>query len=232
MTAYGLVEVRPPHLTMIVQNNPELASQLLSEMMEHIKEDRTGQHPSITDLIDCLTKTYYNEEQGQALDYTDQTKVFFLIGIGLEKAILPRRKEQPIHGEKEGIYYHMDSIDRGLVEVKSTRSSVKNVETEFSPRWLKQVKGYLWAIDERVVDIAVVYLIPGDFRVYRVTFDQMEIKLAGDWLRHRRDVWNAAKATGQAPKAYAYNDGESKNSWECKGCQYTMVCQVRSSMGL
>jgi hypothetical protein len=218
---------------MEVQQNHALTSALLKEMMEHIEDpERVNQHPSVTDLIDCLTKTYYNTEDGGKLEMTDQTKMYFLVGLALESALLPKRKEKPLYGVTDGIHYHVDSQDGDLIELKSTRMSIKNVEEEFSPRWLRQVKGYLYAIGQRAVDIGVIYIIPGDFRVYRVTFTQMELDIHWDWMKKRRDVWNQAKIERQAPKAFAYNDGASRDSWECKSCQYKMICDVRSRMGL
>lgn len=210
-----------------IQENTHLTSKLLAEMMENISEDRSAQHPSVTDLIDCLTKTFYNSEMGSALEYTDQTKAFFLIGLGLESALLARRKEQPVYGEKDGIHYHVDSLDDGLIEVKSTRASVKNTEAGMSERWLRQIKSYAVTTGRQHLDVAVVYLIPGEFKVYRVVFEPVELEVHWQWMQHRRDVWNQAKLTQTPPEAFKWNE-----DWECKGCQYKMICDMKAARGL
>lgn len=209
-----------------IKPNDELANKLLSEMMSDIAEDRSNQ-PSVTTLIDCLTKTFYNQQMGSALEYTDQTKMYFLIGLGLEQALLTRRKEQTTHGVKDGIYFHVDSIDDGLIEVKSTRSSVKNTEANFSTRWLRQTMSYAVALGVTFLDVAVVYLIPAEFKVYRVEFDEIELAMHWAWMETRRDVWNQARETETSPKAFHWNE-----EWECKGCQYKIVCDMKAGRGL
>ncbi len=209
-----------------VRPNDELTSKLLTEMMEGISEDRSAQHPSVTDLIDCLTKTWYNSEVGSALEFTDQTKVFFLVGLGLEEALLTRRKQMPVSGKYEGVFFHVDSLDGGLIEVKSTRASVTKTEGQFPDRWMKQIKSYAVTTGVHFLDVAVVYIIPGEFKVYRVEFDGIELQVHWEWMKHRRDVWLQAKENNQPPEAFKWNE-----EWECKGCQYKILCELRSSMG-
>lgn len=212
---------------MLIRENQELTSTLLAEMMEGISEDRSAQHPSVTDLIDCLTKTYYNSELGSKLEYTDQTKVYFLVGLGLEGALLTRRKENPVAGQKDGIFYHVDSLDGGLIEVKSTRASVNRTEEKFSDRWLRQTKSYAKATGVSFLDVAVIFLIPGEFKVYRVEYDGIELDVHWEWMKHRRDVWLKAKELKRSPEAFRYNE-----EYECKGCQYKMICDVKAGQGL
>jgi hypothetical protein len=217
---------------MRVTNNDQLASELLSEMMTEIEEDRRAMHPSVTDLIDCLTKTYYNSSV-EKMDFTEQTKIMFLIGLGLERNLLVSRKTEPVYGETDGIHWHVDSIDHGLIEMKSTRANPKKADAgEFSGRWLRQVKSYCVANNVRHVDIAVVYLIQAQFKVYRLEFDQMELDIHWRWMRERRDRWNKAKEENQAPEAFKWNDGESKDSWECRDCQYKIICELKGSLGI
>lgn len=211
---------------MHVQQNDALANELLDEMMEDDREDRTRMHPSVTDLIGCLTKSYYDMSADRPT-YTDQTKVFFLIGLGLERALLVKRKGKPTYGETDGIHWHVDSLDNGLLELKSTRANPAKGEEGFSERWLKQIKSYLNGIGETVTDLAVVYLIQAQFKVYRLTFETHELKLHHMWMMGRKKIWDEAVKEGVSPKAFSTNE-----DWECKNCAYKLICETKSRMGL
>lgn len=193
--------------------------------MQTIEEDRSGQHPSVTDLLSCLTKSYYNYSSGK-LEYTKQTKIFFLIGLGLEQALLSTRKEQAIGGQTDGIFWHVDSRDHGLVEMKSTRASVKKqAGGDFPESWILQTKSYCKVIGTLEVDVAIVYLIPADFRVYRISYSEEEIEDNWSWMLGRKEVWDRAVETGQAPASFMYNA-----DYECKACQYLLLCNMRKEL--
>lgn len=183
-------------------------------------------HPSVTDLIGCLTKSYYDTEPTNHLEPNDKTKLFFTIGLGLERNLLVLRKETPIYGETDGIHWHVDSLDGGLIELKSTRANPNKGEGGISDRWQRQIKSYLKANNLREVDIAVIYLIQPEFIVWHITFDQWELDTHWEWMKQRRDVWNEAKATRTPPQAFRWNE-----EWECKECPYKILCELNSSMG-
>lgn len=211
---------------MNVTRNDYLATELLREMMAEIKENRGGQHPSVTDLIGCLTKSYYDTEPDNELEPTDKTKLFFVIGLGLERALLVSRKNVPIYGETEGIHWHVDSLDHGLLELKSTRANPNKGSDGFSDRWHKQIKSYLKANNLREVDLAVIYLIQPEFIVWHISYEQWELDIHWDWMQSRRLVWNEAKATKTPPKAFQWNE-----QWECKDCAYKILCELNSGLG-
>lgn len=211
---------------MNVTRNDYLATELLREMMAEIKENRGGQHPSVTDLIGCLTKSYYDTEPDNELEPTDKTKLFFLIGLGLERALLVSRKNVPIYGETEGIHWHVDSLDHGLLELKSTRANPNKGSDGLSARWHKQIKSYLKANNLREVDLAVIYLIQPEFIVWHISYEQWELDIHWDWMQSRRLVWNEAKATKTPPKAFQWNE-----QWECKDCAYKILCELNSGLG-
>lgn len=211
---------------MNVTRNDKLASTLLSEMMSEINENRTGMHPSVTDLIGCLTKSYYDTEPGNHLEPNDKTKLFFVIGLGLERNLLVLRKETPTYGETDGIHWHVDSLDGGLIELKSTRANPNKGENGISDRYQLQIKSYLKANNLREVDLAIIYLIQPEFIVWHITFDQWELDTHWEWMKQRRDVWNEAKASRTPPKAFTWNQ-----EWECKECPYKILCELNSSMG-
>jgi hypothetical protein len=209
-----------------VTKNDQLTHELLDELMQEINEDRSGMHPSVTDLIDCLTKTYYNAQVDRP-GYTFRTKLYFLIGLGLERALLVKRKGEPTYGITDGIHWHVDSVDQGLLELKSTRANPNKGEDGFSGRWLKQVKSYLSALNRRTADLVVIYLIQPELIAYRLTFEQMELDMNWEVMKGRRDVWNRHQELGTSPKAFTYNE-----EWECKDCVYKLICETKSRMGL
>ena len=212
---------------MYFTRNDQLSDELLDEMMEDDREDRSAMHPSITDLMYCLTKTMYDSQADRA-GHTRQTKVYFLIGLGLERALLVRRKNDPTYGETDGIHWHVDSIDKGLFELKSTRIDPKKAAAgDFNERWLKQIRGYLGATGRTSADIGIVSLIQAQFDVYRLVFEQAEIDAEWDWFKERRDIWNFWKGQDKVVPPYTTNE-----SWECKDCAYKLICQTRSRLGV
>lgn len=213
---------------MQVLENTKLAQDLLKELMDEIDEDRSAMHPSVTDLIYCLTKSWY-KANGQALEETDKTKLYFVIGLGLERALLVARKVKPVYGEFEGVHYHLDSIDQGLLELKSTRAwpAKEGEEPKFSDSWIRQTQAYCKANGILQCDIAVIYIGKPDFRAYNVTYTQAEVDKNWDWIIKRKAIWESAMATMTVPKAYSTNE-----DWECKECTYKMVCDVKKRLGL
>lgn len=212
---------------MRVQLNDQLTTELLDELMHDIEEDRSGQHPSVTDLISCLTKSYYNIHHGR-IEHTTKTKIFFVVGLGLERALLAFRKEEMLVGQYDGIWYHVDSRDKGLVEMKSTRASKKkHLEGDFPESWILQMKSYCKALGELAVDLVVIYIIQADIQTYRLTFTQEEIDEHWEWMKGRRDILSKAIEKSEAPTAYMYNQ-----DWECKDCQYAIVCEQRTKYGV
>lgn len=211
---------------MRVQNNDQLADRLLAEMVEDDAEDRSAMHPSVTDLIYCLTQSYYNYIAPVKLESTRQTKIYFLTGLGLERNLLRQRKKKQGYGQYWGVHFHVDTVDEELVELKSTRMSVKKVETEIPMRWLRQIMSYLMPLNELEgrleAELAVIYLIPGDFRVYRLTFTQEELDANWEWMMERKQVWDESETTGVPPEQFKWNE-----SWECDSCQWKMVCDMR-----
>lgn len=211
---------------MRVTHNDALAETLLNELMKEIDENRKSMHPSVTDLIYCLTKSYYNTQEDRP-GHSFKTKLYFLIGLGLERSLLTARKGQPTYGVFEGIHYHLDSIDEGLLELKSTRANPKKMEAgEFSESWLRQAKSYCKAVGVTEFDLAVVFIIQPEFTVYRIKFDQREIDDHWAWMKARQEVWETAVKTNEAPASFQYNE-----QWECRDCAYLLLCQTRNRLG-
>ena len=211
---------------MIVTRDEAFEDLLLDEMVEAYKEDRSGQHPSISDLVKCVTKSWYDMRSGGAV-HSRQTKLFFAIGIATEHALLAGRREQTAAGEHEGIWYHIDNLQGvdAIVELKTTRKSMKGYEENIPSAHLKQIKGYLKTQGMLKVKYAVVFLIPAEIIAWELEFTQEEVDEQWAWFQERKDAYNQAVAEDVAPEAFKWNE-----DWECKGCSYKMLCDANSNM--
>lgn len=172
----------------------------------------------------------------QPVGHTDQTKVYFLIGLGLEQAILGKRQLLEKSGQYDGVYYHLDSLDAGWFELKSTRKSPNprkdgstsgGAEGYLSSGFaLRQFLSYAKTQGLLELDLGIIWLIQGQFDVYRVRFTREEVDANWEWLAPRRDAFNKAMESGTPPKAFAYNE-----DWECKSCSYQMLCAYNQLKG-
>lgn len=234
--------------------NSLLKEELLDEVVAEQAEDRTGQHPSTTDLISCLTKNYYKylsrkDDDSNWPGLNTQTKIYYLVGLGLERALLTGRRSydssdglQPDgsspgeannqSGQVDGIWYHVDLFaDNHLLELKSTRASKKKFDQgDFPIMHIRQMMTYCVAKGVTEIDYAVLFLIPGEFEVYHITFSQEELDQHWAWMLSRKTVWDKAVETEAEPTPFVYNE-----PWECSlggGCEYKLMCTLKSSMEL
>jgi len=198
---------------------------ILDEMMEEIKEER--KQPSVTSLIYCLTKGQLDQQYGANPSRT--TKLYFTIGLGLERNLLVGRKKELANGELEGISYHIDSLDNDmLVELKSTRMSTSTKEwaEEYFPEripegWSKQLKAYCKVTNRLDAYLVVLHIIQPEISCWALEFSQEEIDENWAWLISRRDSWNYFAKSNLLPPPYQYNMG-----WECANCSYNLICKA------
>ena len=204
----------------------EILGKFLKSMMGG--DDREGKHPSITDLTYCLTKTFWDSQKETKRDPTDKTKMYFTLGLGLEQTLLQGFKSEVKEGEVEGIWFHPDVLDEdGLMELKTTRMApTKAVPDQFSDGWMRQIKGYLYCLELLDVIYVVMHLIQAELRAWRIHFEPEEIQENWKYLLRRKEVWDQAEATGNAPKSYTYNQG-----WECRDCVYSLRCEALRFVG-
>ena len=203
------------------QRDEGLDLQILSEMMAEI-DDPTRQHPSVTDLIYCLTKSAH-DSWGSKAEPSRQTKLYFTIGLGLEKALLSGRKVEPIAGVFEGIHYHLDSIDNDvLTELKTTRIGVKKTPDEFPQGWLKQIMAYCYVTNRTTAKLVVLHVIQPEIQSWELEFTPEEVASNWNWLRSRRETWEYFRDREEYPTQFTYNE-----AWECKECVYKLVCDAR-----
>ena len=122
----------------------------------------------------------------------------------------------------------MDSLDEGLLEQKSTRiGPTKSDEDQpkMSERWLRQVKSYM--VDNQLTscEFAIIHIMQAELIVWRLEFEEEELEEHWNWMLHRKRIWKDAKEANEAPASFKYNE-----DWECKGCQYLLLCQLRASL--
>ena len=203
--------------------NEQLETQLLDEMMAEISDDsRKLNQPSITSLIYCLTKGYYDEVYGQTPDR--KTKLYFTIGLGLERNLLVARKHTATEGCYEGIYYHTDAINESsLMEMKSTRMKPGDAPS-MSDNWKQQILGYLKCIGATEADFVTLHLIQPDIRAWHLEFTQEEISINWSYLMYRKSIWEYARRKEEPPAAFTYNQ-----DYECKNCNWKLLCDARSN---
>lgn len=220
---------------MRVTRNPELATELLDEMWAEYSEDRTGQHPSASDLHFCLTKTWLDWKATVETDtpspaLNQGTKVMYLIGLGLERSLLIKRRTgaNPT-GEHDGIFWHADLMQDGhLLELKSTRANKKKFDAgEFPLMHVRQMKTYCVANGVSSCDYGVVFVIPAEFEVYHLEFDADELATHWMWMKERKTVWNLSTHLDKPPTPFSHNE-----AWECKigdGCRWQLFCTLHAS---
>lgn len=220
--------------------NDQLAEELLRKIAKSQQgEDRTFQHPSVTDLIQCLTKSFYNMQE--PVEESAQTNLYYLIGLGVEKALIGGLQHTKANGEFEGVFYHLDSLDAGSAEggwfeLKTTRISpdatknnpLSGIERYLAPGHgfgLNQILAYAKTQNLRELDFGIVYLIQAKFEVWRVSFTQEEIDTHWEWMQIRKGVFNKAMEDNWPPEQYQWNQ-----DWECKNCSYVLRCELKQRL--
>lgn len=197
-----------------------------------IQEDRSKQYPSVTNLLYCITKTYWEHQYGESKQIDDTTKLYFVLGLGLEQALLRYRDETGRSGEKDGIYYHIDNIEDGVVvELKTTRMRTRrgrpSVEIgieDYSEAWLKQIQAYCKVVGITQAKLVVIHIIEPTIQAWSLEFTLEELNANWDWLKQRKIMLEAAQNSGKAPTPFKYN-----MDWECGRCQWKVLCDSTGS---
>src|SRR3990167_11501836 len=114
--------------TMILTRNEPFEDELLAEMYQAMFDPDRSQ-PSVTGMIYCLTKTYWNNTLTATglPPASRRTLLLMTTGLGLEKVMLFGRQNAS-SGITDGISWHFDHIGTdgsGFIEFKSTRISSK-----------------------------------------------------------------------------------------------------------
>lgn len=211
------------------QEDSKLASNLLHAFYGDIQEYRPDIHMS--DLIYCLTKSFY-KKQSDALPPTDKTLGYFIIGLGLEKALLAPHEMQ-IRGDIDGVKLSTDALiqmpfHEGYLELKTTRIAPGNFpfkagQLNLPEGWMRQLLGEMKLIGTNTITLAMLHIIASELKCWRITATQEEIDLNWQWIQIRKEVLSEALELDIAPKQFTWNLG----SWECDGCEYHLICAAR-----
>lgn len=209
---------------------PHVEDHILTLMHEDMKDpSRSAQIPSVSGLIKCLTKYYYDNNSNAAKTAVPSRRLLMLFatGLGLESQLLRGRQFNQVL-QVDGIWGHYDHLQDGdlLFELKSTRISSKRPPEDLP--YDKQIKSYFKMTGARKLYLTVLHLMGGyqppfpDLVVWDVEFDDKEVEDHWNWMKERRDVYAAAVEAGVAPKQFTYND-----EYECEECPYKAICDLR-----
>ena len=215
------------------QEDSGLANRILEDIGKELEvgqEQYLANLPHTSELIYCLTRSYYN--RFDPLAPNPQETMLFSLGIGLEKVLLrPHRKSES--GEHEGIYWSADWLDYndGLGELKTTRLSAKKGPEELPATWIKQVLSYMKATGHREISLAVFYVM-GNYvppfpmlKCWHGKASDIEVQANWNWMKDRKKVYIEHIEKKEVPRQYQWNE-----EWECANCRYSFVCQAKESI--
>lgn len=211
--------------------DPALRQSILDILVEEYKlhEPRSGIHAS--DLIYCITKSYWNK-----VDYqppTESESMMFSIGLGLERVIIQFGATRVAPLFVEGVHLSPDFLINSIhSELKTTRFGVGKVPDT----WIKQVMAYCYATDIPIYNLAVLHIIQAQLIAYRVVFTQEELEENWGWMLNRKEVLEDALHTyveDQShnpaslihPREFTFNE-----DWECGYCRYKLRCDLAASI--
>lgn len=229
--------------------NPQLETQAL-ENLKASYEQRDNGKIHLTDLIYCLTRSYYDKTQ--PMPPTPEELMLFSLGFGLQRILVPKEQEaQEI--ECDGITLSPDFISVGgeLAELKTTRMSTRQrtqdgqwEDKDFPETWVEQMMGYCYAnqqcnvmaglqppdqLEDMEYDLLVLHML-GNYAPpfpqligWRLKFTQQELEDFWQYIQYRKLVLEEALRDQKPPTPYSWN-----RDWECKSCRYKMQCDIVS----
>jgi len=216
--------------------NPITAARMLDDIKREVR-GKPKPLPHVTELINCLTRSYYN--RFKPLPVTDFEALIFMVGIGLERVLL-RPHKQNLGGEVEGIHFEADFLDYGQIvgELKSTRLSAKKDPGQMPQNWRKQALSYVYAVSrylkipmQEAAMLAVLHLM-GEYnppfptlKVWDLKFEAEEVIENWKWLKGRKDIYLAHIAENKVPRQFTYNE-----PYECENCPYKMLCEANQML--
>lgn len=215
-----------------------LADKLLENWWSHVNDETRGEI-SITSMLRCLTKTYY--ENRFLNDTEDDLKITFGIGLALEAGILQGIQKPPV-GVTDEIEWHGDHFDDewGFIEVKTTRYGVNLPKAEqaktgrtqrtpedFPESWLRQVKGYLYCNKLLKCNVVVLHIIQSELISWQLEFTQEELDENWAYIVERKDIYKQFQELKKPPTAFQYRAYDE----ECgratpRQCPFLMLCDA------
>jgi len=193
-------------------------------ILEMLKKEyhKEFEFPHVTELIYCLTKSYY--DRVQPIQPTDKEMMLFATGYGMQKLIIPGRG---VTGECEGIHWSADQlsmvVDGEVIvgELKCTRMSTS--KTDLPEGWYKQI----------IVAHLIIFGLMGNYRppfpdivVWKLEFTETELIDNWEWLKMRWKMLDLMikGAVPLEPTVWCMD-------WECPlsskkaACRYQILCE-------
>lgn len=221
---------------MLFKRDTNLEDELLDEMAAEFYDPDRSQ-PSVTGMIRCITRTYYENEikMDDAPSLSRREKQLFYTGLALEKVALSGR-QRILQGEYEGIRWHIDHLgtEQDFIEFKSTRIwMVDDDNPKLSNNWQKQVLAYFKVLGITQGHFVMLHIqgnpkVGGpfpDIRAYNVITDQQEIDGNWTWIQQRAISYLDAVRNGKPPRPFEWNE-----DYECKECPWFGLCNARKMM--
>ena len=222
--------------------NEDTEHKLLKEM-QIAMYDGDRKQPSVSGMIYCLTKTYYEanliipDSEGRKIpNNTKSQLLLFVTGLGLEKVLLSGRQVSE-SGEYDGIQWHVDHFggtDGDFIEVKSTRArSNKNPEKPYtSEGWIKQILSYAKVTGIRKGTLTILHLFGSgsppfpDLLCWDFELTDAEVDENWNWIKARRDTYLDFVSRGEPPTPFMFN-----KDWECENCNWKGYCEAQRLLG-
>ena|SRR3990167_1761743 len=221
--------------TMILTRNEPFEDELLQEMYQAMFDPDRIQ-PSVTGMIYCLTKTYWNNTLTATglPPASRRTLLLMATGLGLEKVMLSGRQNATL-GVTDGISWHTDHVGSSkddFIEFKSTRISTKRADP-LSKGWKKQILAYFKAENLTSGKVVLLHILGPDgggapfpdIRAYDIQSTQDEVDTNWQWILNRASIYAEAISTQTPPTPFVYN-----MDWECKECVWLEVCKSNSKL--
>lgn len=214
---------------------PTKEDMMLRLLWERMYREPTKE-PGVTQLIHCLTQTYYQRKHLPQMPGR-RAMMLFATGLAIEKAILGDL-QRPSEGVIEGISFHTDHFEAegDFYEMKSTRTSSAKGFEELSKSWHRQWLSYLKAVDRTEGNFIILHLMGNykppfpDLVVYHVEASEEEIEENWQWMQERRRILleHEEKKEPPAPFTYRVIDwGGTDKDYECEDCPYLVLCKAR-----
>lgn len=209
--------------------NPQVEQELLRRLrIKYLKPRNDGIH--VSELIRCLTESYWQKQDEHRLPPTDKTLLYFAIGFALEEVLLKNGDNIDQVSEKmDDIWLSKDYVDlNGIgVDLKSTRMYLLDTgipKHGWSDHWMKQFMSYARLMGKQIYSVAILQLIKPDFVAGTFEFTEQEIEDNWAWILKRKHILETYLALGEPPTPFAYNE-----PWECKNCVYLPTCMVEAN---
>ena len=220
--------------------NEQLEDTIIDGMTNDMYDGDRHQ-PSVTGMIYCLTKTFYENEMvlpdsdGRRIPpRSKSTQLLFTTGLALEKVLLGDRQVSE-GGEYDGIQWHVDHFNTNdFIEIKTTRARTNKDPNKpyTSDGWIKQILSYCKVKGITEGDLVILHLLGGggspmpDLLAWHFTATQQEIDDNWAWIQRRAIVYYKALLDNEPPKPFQFN-----MDWECRDCNWLHLCNARKTVG-